>query len=166
MNIDAKRHKLLELLSKQRKDVELKKATYNVLGVTFEKIYEELKIDSDELYSITSDLYSSEEIAYHNAHDIVGLFAKDKGVTSFVNEKYKKRIYDRRIERIKLVLPILAVGISLASLYVSKINNIGRSKFDIETKEIQAQIDTLMFQINLLKGESYNYSVKNNDSLN
>lgn len=58
MNIDYKRHKLIGILTKQRKDLELKKAEYNALGVPFNKIYKELDCDEDELHSITSDLYT------------------------------------------------------------------------------------------------------------
>lgn len=169
MNIDAKRHKLLGMLYKQRKDVELQKAENNILGISFGKIYEGLECDEDELHLITSDLFSSGEIEYHDAYNIIGLFAKGKGVTSFVNEKYLKRIKERKKERVKFVLPIIAVLISLASLFFSKItNNNVQSKFDTKAKEIRSEIDILKFQVDKLKKQVY-YNPKRNenkDSLN
>jgi hypothetical protein len=168
MNIDTKRHKLLGILTKQRKDLELKKAEYNALGVSFYKLYNELDCDEDELHSITSELYTSEEIGYHDAHNIVGLFAKDKGVTAFANKKYSNRIVERRKERVKFILPILAILISSASLYFSKFANIDEKQFYKVNKEMQMKIDTLEFQVNKLKLKSYNNlnEYKNTDSLN
>ena len=167
MNIDTKRHKLLGILTEQRKNVELKKEGYNALGVTFENIYSVIDCDKDELHSITSELYTSEEIGYHDAHNIVGLFAKDKGVTSFANKKYNNRIIERRKEHIKFILPILAILISSASLYFSKFVNIDEKQFDKVNKEMQKKIDTLELQVNKLKLKSYNNlnENKNKDSL-
>ena len=167
MNIDTKRHKLLGILTKQRKDLELKKAEYNALGVPFDKIYKELDCDEDELQSITSELYTSEEIGYHDAHNIVGLFVKDKGVTAFANKKYSNRIVERRKERVKFILPILAILISSASLYFSKFANIDEKQFDKVNREMQMKIDTLELQVNKLKLKSYNNlnEYKNTDSL-
>ena len=76
MNLNKKRHKLLELLCKHRNNVELKKAKYNALGVSFTDIYAELNCNDDELQIITAELYTSDEIEYHDAHNITGLFAK------------------------------------------------------------------------------------------
>jgi hypothetical protein len=168
MNIDTKRHKLLGILTEQRKNVELKKEGYNALGVTFENIYSGIDCDKDELHSITSELYTSEEIGYHDAHNIVGLFAKDKGVTAFANKKYSNRIVERRKERVKFILPILAILISSASLYFSKFANIDEKQFDKVNKEMQMKIDTLELQVNRLKLKSYNNlnEYKNTDSLN
>lgn len=167
MNIDTKRHKLLGILTKQRKDLELKKAEYNALGVPFEKLYNELDCDEDELHSITSELYTSEEIGYHDAHNIVGLFAKDKGVTAFANKKYSNRIVERRKERVKFILPILAILISSTSLYFSNFANIDEKQFYKVNKEMQMKIDTLELQVSKLKLKSYNNlnEYKNTDSL-
>lgn len=156
MNIDDKRHKLLGLLTKQRNDLELKKAEYNALGVPFDKIYKELDCDEDELQLITSELYTSDEIGYHDAHNIIGLFAKKNGKTAFSNNKYKRRISDRKKERVKFILPILALAISLASLYFSNITNIRKSTFESENKELKDKIDTLEIQVNKLKLDVYN----------
>jgi hypothetical protein len=168
MNIDTKKHKLLEILTQQRKDLELKKAEYNALGVPFDKLYNELDCDEDELHSITSELYTSEEIGYHNAFNIVGLFAKVNGVTAFANKKYSNRIVERRKKLVKFRLEILAIFISSASLYFSKFANIDEKQFDKVNKEMQMKIDTLELQVNKLKLKSYNNlnEYENTDSLN
>ncbi len=168
MNIDTKRHKLLGILTKQRNDLELKKAEYNALGVPFDKIYKKLDCDEDELKLITSELYTSDEIGYHDAHNIVGLYAKKNGKTAFSNKKYKRRISERKKERVKFILPILAFAISLASLYFSNITNIRKSKFESENKELKDKIDTLELRVNKLKLDVYNNpnEYKNTDSLN
>jgi hypothetical protein len=138
MNIDAKRHKLLEILSKQRNDLDLNKAEYNALGVSFEKIFEVLNCNEDELKLITSELYTSEEIGYHDAYNIVGLFAKDNGATAFSNKKYRKRIIERRKERIKFIvqtaIPILALIVAILSLSL-KFDNL-KLQSDKELNEI------------------------------
>jgi hypothetical protein len=154
--IDDKRHKLLGILTKQRINSELKKVEYNVPGVSFDLIYKELDCDDDELQLITSELYSSDEIVYYKADNVVGLFAKKKGKTAFSNNKYKRRISDRKKERVKFILPILAFVMSLASLYFSNITNILNSKFESENKELKDKIDTLEIQVNKLKLDVYN----------
>lgn len=164
MNIDAKRHKLLGILAKQRRDLELKKAEYNALGVSFDRIYKELNCDEDELHSITSDLYTSDEIGYHDAQNIVGVFCKDKGVTAFSNKKYLTRINERRKDLIKIILPILALVISLASLYFSNFSNIRKSRFESENNDLKNKLDTLQVQVNNLKLELEDKV--NTDSLN
>lgn len=127
MKIDAKRHKLLGILSKQRSDLLLNKARYNAIGVPFENIIEALKCSEDELELITSELYNSEEIGYHNSKNIIGLYSKDNGATAFANKKYVRRIFERRKERIRFlvqtIIPILALIIAILSLSI-KFNNL------------------------------------------
>ena len=142
MNIDAKRHKLLGILSKQRNDLDLNKAEYNALGVPFERIFKELNCDEDELKLITSELYTSDEIGYHDAYNIVGLFTKDNGATAFANKKYWKRILERRKERIKFfvqtVIPILALIIAILSLSV-KFDNL-KLQSDKELEKLKTNL--------------------------
>lgn len=169
MNIDNKRHKLLGILTKQRKDLELEKAEYNALGVPFDKLYNELDCDEDALHSITSELYTTEEIGYHDANNIVGLFAKDKGLTAFSNKKYHNRVIERKKERVKFfvqtVIPILALVIAILSLSL-KFDNLKMQS----DKELQILEDKLLKQkmridsmeTNLKKHPHVN---KNTDSL-
>lgn len=163
MNIDTKRHKLLAILTKQRKDLELKKAEYNALGVSFDKLYNELDCDENELYSIASELYTTDEIGYHDAYNIVGLFAKDKGLTAFSNKKYHNRVIERRKERVKFfvqtVIPILALVIAILSLSV---------KF--ENLKIQSDKELQIFEDKLLKQkmriDSMETNLKNHPNVN
>jgi len=169
MNIDTKRHKLLGILTEQRKNVELKKEGYNALGVTFENIYSEIDCDKDELHSITSELYTSEEIGYHDAHNIVGLFAKDKGVTAFTNEKYHNRVIERRKERVKFfvqtVIPILALVVAILSLSV-KFNNL-KMQSDKELQKLEDKLLKQKMRIDSMETnlKSYPNVNKNKDSL-
>lgn len=170
MNIDVKRHKLLGILTKQRKDLELKKAAYNALGVPFNKIYKELDCDEDELHSITSDLYTSKEIGYHDAYNVVGLFAKDKGLAAFSNKKYHNRVIERRKERVKffvqIVIPILALVVAILSLFL-KFDNLKMQsdkelqKLEDKLLEQKMRIDSM--ETNLKKYPNVN---KKKDSLN
>ena len=162
MNIDTKRHKLLGILTKQRKYLELKKAEYNALGVSYEKIYKELKCNEDELHSITSDLYTSEEIGYHDAYNIVGLFAKDKGLTAFSNKKYHNRVIERRKEIVKFfvqtVIPILALVVAILSLSL-KFDNLKMQS----DKELQKLEDKLLKQ--KMRIDSMEINQKNHPNL-
>ncbi|MDN3722749.1 hypothetical protein QRD02_00015 [Aequorivita sp. SDUM287046] len=153
MNIDAKRHKLLGILSKQANDLDLNKAEYNALGVSFERILYELNCNEDELQLITSDLYTSDEIGYHNAYEIVGLFAKEKGMTAFANKKYRERIYERRKEFIKFlvqtIIPILALIVAILSLSL-KFENL-KLQSDKELQELKDKLNKQENQLNQLE---------------
>jgi len=148
MNLELKRHKLLGILSKQRNDLELKKAEYNALGVPFEKIYAELNCNEDELKLITSELYSADEIGYHDAHNIVGVFAKDNGLSAFANKKYSriywKRISDLTKNAVQIVIPILSLLIAFIALTI---------KIETLNKSTENKIDNLEKQVIELKTE-------------
>jgi cell division protein FtsL len=166
MNIDAKRHKLLGILTEQRKNNELKKEGYNALGVTFENIYSGIDSDDDELHSITSDLYTSEEIGYYDAYNIVGLFAKDKGLTAFANKKYHNRVTERRKEKIKFLvqtaIPVLALLIAIITLS-TKFNSL-KMQSDEELQKLESVIKEQEQRINKLEKRPYNNLNVNNDT--
>jgi len=153
MNIDDKRHKLLGILSKQRNDFDLNKAENNSLGVPFNKIFEVLDCNEDQLNLITSELYTSEEIEYHDANGVVGLFAKDKGSTAYANRKYRKRIIERKKEFIKffvqIAIPILALIVAILSLSL-KFNNL-KLQSDKELQEINSKLKELDVRLNELE---------------
>ncbi|RPD93084.1 hypothetical protein EGM88_13620 [Aureibaculum marinum] len=148
MNLELKRHKLLGILSKQRNDLELKKAEYNALGVPFEKIYSELNCNEDELKLITSELYTADEIGYHDAYDIVGIFAKDNGLSSFANKKYSriywKRVSDLTKNAVQIIIPILSLLIAFIALSI---------KIESLNKSTDNKIDNLEKQVIELKSE-------------
>ncbi|WP_420553084.1 hypothetical protein [Tenacibaculum aiptasiae] len=156
MNLDRKRHKLLELLTKQRKNVELKKNGFDTLGVPFKILLEELNCNEDQLHSITSELYSSDEIKYHDANQVIGLYVRPLGMTAFTNKKYLKRINTRIKDIIKFWIAIIAIAISLGSFYISKVKNISNSAFDKESKELKLKIDTMETQLKEMKLEFNN----------
>ncbi|MCL5130533.1 hypothetical protein [Algibacter sp. L4_22] len=148
MNLELKRHKLLGILSKQRNDLELKKAEYNALGVPFEKIYSELNCNEDELKLITSELYTADEIGYHNAYDIVGVFAKDNGLSAFANKKYSriywKRVSDLTKNAIQIIIPVLSLLIAFIALSI---------KIESLNKTTDNKLDNLEKQVIELKSE-------------
>ena len=154
MNLELKRHKLLGILSKQRNDLELEKAEYNALGVPFEKIYTELNCNEDELKLITSELYTADEIGYHDAYDIVGVFAKDNGLSAFANKKYSriywKRISDLTKNAVQIVIPILSLLIAFIALTI---------KIDTLNKSTENKIDNLEKQVIELKTESEQHKI-------
>lgn len=120
MNIDTKRHKLLGILVKRRFEVELKKVENDIIGISFDKVFQSLNCDEEQLKLITTDLYTSNEIEYHNAHGVIGLSATKRGGVAFANKKYLNRVYERRKEVVKFivqtVIPILALVIAMLSL--------------------------------------------------
>lgn len=148
MNIEFKRHKLLKILSIHRNKVELNKGDYNALGVSFKKIYCELKCTEDQLKVISSELYSEDEIGYHNAHNIVGVFAKRNGLTAFANRKYIriywKRAFDLAKNIIQIVIPILSLLIAFLALTI---------KVETLNKSNKEKIDKLEMEIKILKKE-------------
>lgn len=163
MNIDTKRHKLLKILTKQRKDVVLKKVETISLGVLFDKIYDYLDCGEDELHSITSDLYTSDEIGYHDADNIVGLFAKAKGVTAFANNKYLNRVRDRKKEKIKFfaqtIIPVLALVVAILSLTV-KFDDL-KLQSDRELQKLKSIIKEQKLRIDTLEINQKNKILKN-----
>lgn len=148
MNLNLKRHKLLRILSKQRNDLELEKAEYNSLGVTFEKIFEGLNCDEDELKLITSELYTCEEIGYHDANNVIGLFAKGNGLSAFANKKYYRQYWKRITEltknAVQIIIPILSLLIAFVALTI---------KFESLNKSTENKIDNLEKQVIEIKSE-------------
>ena len=142
MNIEKKRHKLLEILTKQRNDVDLGKSESNAYGIMFSDIFRELECDEDQLKLITSELFSSDEIGYFNANSIVGLFVKSNGKTAFSNKKYLKRIIEQRKEIVKFLvqttIPILALVIAIITLSL-KFNSL-----KIQSKEELQKLESII----------------------
>ena len=143
MDIDYKRHILLKVLTNQRINLELKKAPNNVLGVSFDIICKELNCNRDYLNLVTSELFISEEIEYHDAGNIVGLFITEKGKTSFSNKKYYNRIKDRYKERVKffvqITIPVLALIVAILSFSL-KLENF-RIELNNEIQELRENIN-------------------------
>jgi len=90
MNRNLKRHEILRILSEQYIKVELEKEGYNVLGVPYKTLEKELDCNDIELRLILSELFNSKEIKYHDAYNVIGVFALEKGLESYSNDKYLK----------------------------------------------------------------------------
>jgi hypothetical protein len=159
MNYNVKRHKLLELLSNQNINVQLEKPGFMALGVSYEEIYSKLNLTDFQLLKLTSELYENKEIGYHNAYDIEGLYAENKGISAFSNKKYLKLYRKGIIEYIKdiiqILIPVLSVIIAFLALTI-KIQNVN-SENEEHFKDIRNEI-LLMDKKNEIKLNS----IKNN----
>jgi hypothetical protein len=157
MNLNKKRHKLLEILSKHRNDFELKKAKYNALGVSFIEIYKELNCTDDELQIITAELYTSDEIGYHDAHNIIGLFAKKNGLSAFSNQKYiniwRDNLFNTSKNIVQIFIPVLALIVAILS-FTLKFDNLQKQS----EKELQEVKLLLLQQQKRIKVLEYNAS--------
>ena len=142
LSLDVKRHELLRILTKKRKDIDLRKSKDNVSGVSYDVIYKELKCNAEELHSITSELYTSNEIEYHNNYNIIGVFATKNGVTSFNNKKYLNRIKEKRRESIRFfvqtIIPVLALVVATLSLSL-KFDNL-KMQSDKELEKLEYKL--------------------------
>lgn len=138
MNLNKKRHKLLELLSIQLNNFNLKKSYNNTQAIDFETIYKELNCTEDELEIITSELYTCDEIDYYR-NKFVGLFAKKNGLTAFSNEKYLNINRKNRIENIKsfvqIVIPVFALIVAILS-FTMKFDNL-KKQYKKELQEVK-----------------------------
>ena len=75
-------------------------------------------------------------------HKLLGLFAKDKGVTAFSNKKYHNRVIERRKERVKFfvqtIVPILALVVAILSLSL-KFDNL-KMQSDKELQKLEYKL--------------------------
>lgn len=153
MHLNKKRHKLLELLSKHRNNVELKKAKYNSLGVSFNDLYKELNCNDDELQIITAELYTSDEIGYHDANNIVGLFAKQNGLSAFSNRKYinlwRDNLFNTSKNIVQIFIPVLALIVAILS-FTLKFDNLQKQS-EKELQEVKSLLLEQQKQIQLLE---------------
>jgi predicted membrane protein len=154
MNLNKKRHKLLELLSKHRNNVELNKAKYDALGISFSDLYAELNCNDDLLQIITAELYVSDEIGYHDAYNVIGLFAKDKGLSAFSNRKYIKLWWDNLFNISKNIVQIFIPVLSLIIAYIALTTKSNQNRKQSE-KELQEVKELLLKQQKDIKALEY-----------
>mgnify|MGYP000892693112 FL=1 len=153
MKLYIKRHRLLKLLSKHRNNVIINNPVNSSLGVTFEDIYKDLNCTEKDLYIITSELYISDEIGYHDANNIVGLYVKEKGVSAFSNRKYINILYDKLINILKNIVQIFIPILSLIIAYVAlttKTNNL-KKLYEKELQEVKKELKEQKLYIESLK---------------
>lgn len=152
MNLNLKRHNLLEILSKQSIDFDLHKTTD--FSVSSNTILKKLNINELFLNSIISELNINKEIDYYFWNDIEkkGLFVTPLGVSSYSNKKYKKLFYlnikNNLKDFVQIIIPILSL---LITLLVVKDNLSKESKFNTQVKELKERIESLENRRNTLK---------------
>jgi hypothetical protein len=150
MNYNIKRHKLLEILTEQNLNVQLDKPGFQILGISYDEIYKKLNITDFQLLELTSELYDNKEIGYHNAYEVEGLYAKNKGIAAYSNKKYlklyKKSIVENVKDVIQIAIPVLSVIVAIVALTIKieTVNNQNEKRFnDIEKKVNLNNIKTM-----------------------
>ena len=158
MNSNLLRHRLLGILTKQYIVAE---KSSEPMGVSFENIESELKCTDIFLRQSISELYVNEEVGYHDAYDIIGLYASEKGAASFSNKKYWiiycSNIKDSIKYWFQILVPVLSLLVALFAVTRDfKVNN---AETNIQLREMKSQIELLQSHIEQLKSH-------NSDSLN
>ncbi|SCZ01732.1 hypothetical protein [Flavobacterium caeni] len=141
MNRDKKRHKILEILSKQFLACEA--GSERILGVKFEEITKYVGCDEKTLRELSSILYENKEIGYHDAHGVTGMYSKEAGVAAYSDRKYLRLAYKNKIDKVKdiiqIVIPIISLLIALAAIFfkVETFNRENEQKFKILEEKIK-----------------------------
>lgn len=150
MNSNLLRHRLLGILTRQYIIAE---KSSEPLGVSFKNIETELKSSESVVRMSLSELFENKEIGYHDAYDIVGVHATEKGVASFSNKKYWRIYWTNIKESVKywfqILVPVLSLLVALfAVTHDFKKHN---EESNIQLQEMKSQIELLQSQIEQLK---------------
>lgn len=150
MNSNILRHRLLGILTKQYIIAE---KSSEPLGVSFTVIESELKCTDVFLRQSISELYENKEIGYHDAYDIVGVHATEKGVASFSNKRYWKIFWTSIKDSVKYWFQILVPILSLLVAFVAVTHDLKEhnEETNIQLREMKSQIDLLQSQVEQLK---------------
>jgi hypothetical protein len=152
MNLNLKRHNLLELLSKQSIDFDLNKTTDFSVSVSL--ILKKLNISEFFLNTIISELNINKEIDYYFWNDIEkkGLFVTPLGVSSYSNKKYKKlfcsNVRNNLKDFVQIIIPIVSL---LITLLIDRDNLSKELKYNTQVKELKERIERLENRRNTLK---------------
>lgn len=116
MQSNLKKHKLLVALQKKSQaNKEAREA--NVVGITYKKMQQLLKINQNELEILLSELLHNKEVNSYNMNNEKGCFInKELGYLAISKRTYLKRNEDLILNRIKL-FTYLSI-IVLVALYV------------------------------------------------
>ncbi len=140
MNDNLKRHKILEILSKQFIKVETEDSS-EAIGVSFEDLQVKLNCSKIELRRVSSTLYDNKEVDYMDI-GLVGMFATEKGLSAYSDEKYKResnlRLKNNIKDIVQIVVPILSLLIAYLALSF-KINKLNEQN-EKELKEINKKL--------------------------
>lgn len=164
MNYNLKRHKLLGILSNGRDNFNIIKDRRNILGVSFEEMYKKLKCNEAELHSITSELYTSKEIEYYDAYNVIGLFSTPEGLTAYENRKYINVFWNNFFNTSKNIVQVFIPVFSLIIAYVALTTKSDNLKKEVD-KELQVLKKTILIQekkINKLETKVKNQQINNN----
>lgn len=144
MNRNMLRHKLLGILAKQF--IIAEESNTEPLGVSFEKLYKELKLSDSELRILISELYENKEIEYFNDDKIIGLTLVPCGLTSFSNKKYIGNFWRQMMNPVKnsvsIAIPIFSFVISCIALYIS---------IDIDKTKDNSELNTIKQRLELIE---------------
>lgn len=149
MNRNLLRHRLLDILSKQFVFAEESKT--EPLGVSFDKLYEQLKLSDSELRILISELYESKEIEDFDDDNIIGLALSPTGLTSFSNKKYIDSFWKQILNPVKnsvaIAIPIFSFIISCIALYISI--DTDKSKDKVELNIVKQRLELLEKHTNM-----------------
>lgn len=150
MNSNVLRHRLLGILTKQ---YIVSEKSNEPLGVSFTDIESELKCTDTFLRQSISELFENKEIGYHDAYDIVGVHATEKGVASFSNKKYWRIYWTNIKDSVKYWFQILVPVLSLLVALIAVTHDLKEynEETNIQLKEMKSQIELLQSQVEQLK---------------
>lgn len=116
-----------------------------IIGVSNEFLCKKVNIDKYKFREIVSVLYECGEIEDYNCNDIKGIYATEKGISSFAQNKYIYSFLGDIVNFLKgivqILIPILSLIITL--VIVSKNNN--------QNENFKHRIELLEKQLNIIK---------------
>ena len=123
MNNNIKRHRLLSILSKMYYELELVESQN--IAVNFEELMTKLNCDKEKLLRISSPLFNDKEIEFYNTNNIQGLFATNKGVSSYELKKYvklNKNILFNEIKNwVQITIPVVSLILTMLIFIFSEL---------------------------------------------
>ncbi len=152
MNYTIKKHKLLKILAPHNINVQ-SGLINSPLGISFEDIHKKLNVTHEQLLTISSELFDLKEIGYHNAHNVEGLYAEEKGISAYSTKKYlkqyRKSIIDNIKDIIQIVIPVISVIIAYLAITL---------KIETFNKKNEEQINTLEKRLKIIENLKTNPS--------
>ena len=143
MKYKLRLHKILKILSEKHMLADLNNG--EIIGVSNEFLCEKVNIDKYKFREIVSVLYECGEIEDYNCNDLKGIYATEKGISSFAQNKYIYSFLGDIVIFLKgivqILIPILSLIITL--VVVSKNNN--------QNENFKNRIELLEKQLNSIK---------------
>lgn len=97
-----------------------------------------------ELHIKTAELFTEKDVRFANSDGVYGVMVTNEGITAYANNKYKKKVTDFRISRLKDYC-LLAFGLvgMLASIISTCNATNSISKTNIKLYQLELQIKSL-----------------------